>query len=99
MNTNAKIFVANLSLGVTEDDLRRVFGAHGTVMEANLLADRVSRQSRGLAFVTMKSSAEAQMAMNRLNGTELDGCALALNLAKPRRARPRVRRRRSAGVR
>ena len=98
MNANAKIFVANLSPNATEDDLRRIFGAHGTVMEADLLTDRVSGLSRGLAFVTMKSGAEAQMAMNGLNGTDLAGCALALNLAKPRQGSLRAARGRRAGV-
>jgi cold-inducible RNA-binding protein len=98
MNANAKIFIANLSPSATEDDLRRVFGAHGTVMEADLLLDRVSGQPRGLAFITMKSGAEAQMAMNGLNGTDLAGWALALNLAKPRRTSLKVGRRRHTGV-
>jgi RNA recognition motif-containing protein len=88
MSMNSKIFVANLSRGVTEEDLRRVFGAHGIVSEASVLMDRVSGQSRGLAFVTMRSGAEAQMAMDRLNATILEGRALVLNSAKPRRVNP-----------
>jgi RNA recognition motif-containing protein len=97
MNANAKIFVANLSPSATEDDLRRVFGAYGTVSEVNLLSDRVSGQSRGLAFVTMESGAEAQMAMDRLNATVLEGRALVLNSAKPRRGNPQANQRRCAG--
>ena len=97
MNANPKIFVANLSPAVTEDNLRRVFGVHGTVMEASLLRDRVSGQSRGLAFVTMKSSAEAQLAMDGLNARALDGCPLVLNSAKPRRGSAGPGRRRRAG--
>ena len=99
MNANAKIFVANLSPGVTEMDLRRVFGAHGTVSEASLLTDRVSGQSRGLAFITMRSGAEAQMAMDRLNATPMEGRALVLNSAKPRPGNPGANRRRRAGAR
>jgi RNA recognition motif-containing protein len=102
MNGNPKIFVANLSLGVREEELRGAFGAHGTVVEVNLMMDRVSGLSRGFAFVTMGSAAEAQQAMNGLNGKMLDGCALAVNLAKPRRERrgqSPLRRRRSGGHR
>ena len=99
MSTNAKIFVANLSLGVNEVELRRVSGAHGTVREVNLLTDRVSGQPRGLAFVTMESGAEAQMAMDRLNATILEGPALVLNSAKPRRGNPGTNKRRCAGGR
>lgn len=82
-----QIFLANLSPRVTEDHLRSLFAVHGTVMEVTLLRDRVSGQFRGLAFVTMSSGAEAQAAMNQLNATELHGCALVLNAAKPRRQR------------
>ncbi len=99
MNMNAKIFVANLSQSVTEGDLRRVFAVHGRVMEANLVLDRVSGQSRGLAFVTMNSGAEAQQAMDSLNATILEGRALVLNSAKPRRGNPGANQRRSAGGR
>ncbi len=99
MSANAKIFVANLSPSVTEAELGRVFEAHGTVREINLLTDRVSGQSRGLAFVTMESGAEAQMAMDKLNATVLEGRALVLNSAKARRGDPRANQRRCAGGR
>jgi RNA recognition motif-containing protein len=94
MDATAQIFVANLSPGVTEDNLRSVFGMHGTVAEVNLLTDQVSGQSRGVAFVTMNSGAEAQAAMNALNATELGGRPLVLNAAKPRRGSPKPDRRR-----
>jgi RNA recognition motif-containing protein len=99
MEANAKIFAANLSPAVTEEELRRVFGAHGTVMEVSLLTDRVSGQSRGLAFVTMKSGTEAQKAMDRLNAMVVEGRALVLNAAKPRRASLGGNQRRCAGRR
>jgi len=91
MNATAQIFVANLAPGVTEAELRRLFGEHGTVSEINLLTNHVSGESRGMAFVAMKSHAEAQTAMNRLNGAVLAGHALVLNAAKPRRASPEVK--------
>jgi RNA recognition motif-containing protein len=99
MNDTAKIFVANLALGVTEEALRRVFSAYGTVAEVNLIMDRVSGLSRGLAFVTMESGAAAQMVMDRLNATILEGRALVLNSAKPRRGHPGPKRRRVRGRR
>jgi len=97
MNVNTKIVVANLSPAVTEAELQRVFEAHGTVREVNLLMDRVSGQSRGLAFVTMESGAEAQAAMNRLNASVLEGRTLVLNSAKPRRENRGARQRRPGG--
>jgi RNA recognition motif-containing protein len=99
MNGSAQIFVANLSPSVTDAELGRVFGAYGRVSEVNLLSDRVSGQSRGLAFVTMESEAQAQTAMDRLNATVLGGRALVLNLAKPRRSNSQAHPRRRAGGR
>ena len=83
-----KLFVGNLSFKTTENDLQDAFAAHGTVVEANLMMDRVTGRPRGFAFVTMSSPEEAQKAITALNGKEMDGRALTVNVARPREERP-----------
>jgi cold-inducible RNA-binding protein len=85
---SAKLFVGNLSFNVTENDLQDTFAAHGTVVEANLMMDRATGRPRGFAFVTMGSPEEAQKAIDALNGKELAGRALTVNIARPREERP-----------
>ena len=82
-----KLFVGNLSFNTTENDLNDAFAAHGTVTEANLMMDRTTGRPRGFGFVTMSSAEEAGKAMEALNGRELDGRALTVNVAKPREER------------
>ena len=84
---SAKLFVGNLSFNITENDLQDAFAAHGTVIEANLMMDRATNRPRGFAFVTMSSADEAQKAIAGLNGKEIDGRALTVNVAKPREER------------
>ena len=83
-----KLFVGNLSFNTTENDLNDAFAAFGTVTEANLMMDRTTNRPRGFGFVTMSSAEEAQKAIEGLNGKELDGRALTVNVAKPREERP-----------
>ena len=82
--SNTKLFVGNLSFNTTENDLRDMFAAHGTVMEANLMMDRMSGRPRGFGFVTMSSDEEAQKAIEALNGSSVDGRNLTVNVARPR---------------
>jgi RNA recognition motif-containing protein len=82
-----KLFVGNLSFNTTENDLQDAFAAHGTVMEANLMMDRMSGKPRGFGFVTMSSPEEAQKAIDALHGKEVDGRALTVNVARPREER------------
>jgi RNA recognition motif-containing protein len=84
---SAKLFVGNLSFDLTENDLQDAFAAHGTVVEANLMMDRETGRPRGFGFITMSPPAEAQKAMDALNGKELSGRALTVNLARPREER------------
>jgi RNA recognition motif-containing protein len=84
---SAKLFVGNLSFNITENDLQDAFAAHGTVTEANLMMDRTTNRPRGFGFVTMSSAEEAQKAIDALNGKEMDGRALTVNVAKPREER------------
>jgi cold-inducible RNA-binding protein len=82
-----KLFVGNLSFNTTENDLQDMFAAHGTVVEANLMVDRVSGRPRGFGFVTMGSPEEAQKAIEALNGASVDGRNLTVNVARPREER------------
>ena len=83
-----KLFVGNLSFNTTENDLQDAFAAHGTVVEANLMMDRVSGRPRGFGFVTMSTPEEAQKAVAALHGQQLDGRALTVNIARPKEERP-----------
>ena len=83
-----KLFVGNLSFDTTENDLNDAIAAHGTVMETNLLMDRETGRPRGFGFITMNSPEEAQKAIAALNGSQLGGRALTVNVAKPREERP-----------
>src|ERR671925_2319696 len=84
---SAKLFVGNISFNTTENDLQDAFAAHGTVVEANLMMDRATGKPRGFGFVTMSTPEEAQKAIQALNGAELDGRALTVNIARPREER------------
>src|SRR5580700_10106643 len=84
---NNKLFVGNLSFDTTENDLQDAFAAHGTVTEANLMMDRATNRPRGFGFVTMSTAEEAQKAIDALNGKELGGRALTVNVARPREER------------
>jgi RNA recognition motif-containing protein len=85
---NNKLFVGNLSFNTTENELQDAFAAHGTVTEANLVMDRTTNRPRGFAFVTMSSDEEAQKAIAAMNGVELSGRAITVNVARPREERP-----------
>ncbi len=85
---NTKLFVGNLSFNTTENDLHDAFAAHGTVVEANLMVDRMSGRPRGFGFVTMSTPEEAQKAITAMNGASLDGRALTVNIARPKEDRP-----------
>jgi RNA recognition motif-containing protein len=84
---SAKLFVGNLSFNMTENDLHDTFAAHGTVVEANLMMDRATGRPRGFGFVTMSTPEEAQKAIEALNGKEVGGRALTVNIARPREER------------
>ncbi len=82
-----KLFVGNLSFDTTENDLQDAFAAFGTVSETNLMMDRATGRSRGFGFVTLSTPEEAQKAIEGLNGKELHGRALTVNVARPREER------------
>jgi RNA recognition motif-containing protein len=83
-----KLFVGNLSFNTTENALQDAFAAYGTVTETNLMMDRMTNRPRGFGFVTMSTADEAQKAIAAMNGAQLDGRALTVNIARPREDRP-----------
>src|SRR3954467_5953739 len=85
----SKLYVGNLSYDTTGSDLEQLFGQHGTVNSAEVIADRETGRSKGFGFVQMGSDQEAQAAIAALNGQEVDGRALTVNEAKPKEDRPR----------
>ena len=86
MNSN-KLYVGGLPYSVNEDQLRDLFVAHGTVESATVIMDRMSGRSKGFGFVEMSSQEEAQAAIDKLNGTDLEGRNITVNEAKPREPR------------
>ncbi|MBZ5632160.1 MAG: RNA-binding protein [Acidobacteriia bacterium] len=78
------IFVGNLSFGATESSVRSLFEAYGTVDRVSIVTDRDTGQARGFGFVEMSVNAEADRAINELNGRELDGRAMNVNEARPK---------------
>jgi cold-inducible RNA-binding protein len=86
---STKLFVGNLSFNTTENDLQDAFAAHGTVSSVDLIQDKFTGKSRGFAFVTMGSPAEAEAAIAGLHGRNLGGRDLTVNIARPREERPR----------
>jgi len=79
------IFVGNLPFSASGADLERLFGEYGTIESAAVINDRETGRSRGFGFVEMPNAAEGNKAIQELNGYELDGRALTVNEARPRR--------------
>src|ERR1700761_3768505 len=82
-----KLYVGNLSFQTTEQDLRDLFGQHGTVTDAVMMMDRETGRPRGFGFVTMSSNDEGQKAIEAINGQNHDGRDLTVNEARPMEAR------------
>jgi RNA recognition motif-containing protein len=83
-----KLYVGNLAYSVRDDDLQEAFAQFGTVSSAKVMMDRDTGRSKGFGFVEMGSDAEAQAAINGMNGQALDGRAVVVNEARPREERP-----------
>ena len=83
-----KLYVGNLAYSVRDDSLLQAFAQFGTVTSAKVMMDRETGRSKGFGFVEMASDAEAQAAINGMNGQPLEGRALIVNIARPREERP-----------
>jgi RNA recognition motif-containing protein len=84
---STKLFVGNLDFKVTQTELQDAFAAYGTVLEATVVTDRATGRPRGFGFVTMNSPEEAQSAIAGLNGKDMGGRNLNVNVARPREER------------
>jgi len=82
-----KLYVGNLTYNVNESDLEALFSEFGTVQSAQIIVDRDTNRSKGFGFVEMGSDAEAQAAIQGLNGHDHEGRNLTVNEAKPREPR------------
>ena len=78
-----RLYVGNLPYSVTEQGLTDKFGAFGTVESVTLITDRDSGRSKGFGFVEMATDAEAQKAIEEINGTDYDGRPVTVNEARP----------------
>jgi RNA recognition motif-containing protein len=87
MSDNNKLYVGNLPFASTAQDLEALFGQVGTVSVVEIIFDKFTGRSRGFAFVTMGSDEEAQKGVEKFHGYELEGRALAVNIARPREER------------
>jgi hypothetical protein len=83
-----KLYVGNLPYSVRDNDLEQAFGAFGSVSSAKVMMERDTGRSKGFGFVEMGSDAEAQAAINGMNGQSLGGRAIVVNEARPMEARP-----------
>ncbi len=83
-----KLYVGNLAYSVRDDSLQQAFAQFGTVTSAKVMMDRETGRSKGFGFVEMGSDAEAQAAINGMNGQPLEGRAIVVNEARPREERP-----------
>ncbi|MBL8289426.1 MAG: RNA-binding protein [Rubrivivax sp.] len=83
-----KLYVGNLAYSVRDDSLQQAFAQFGTVTSAKVMMDRETGRSKGFGFVEMGSDAEAQAAINGMNGQALEGRAIVVNEARPREERP-----------
>ncbi len=83
-----KLYVGNLAYSVRDDSLLQAFSQYGNVASAKVMMDRETGRSKGFGFVEMGSDAEAQAAINGMNGQPIDGRAVVVNEARPREERP-----------
>jgi RNA recognition motif-containing protein len=80
----SKLYVGNLTFGVTDSELQDLFEPHGNVRSAQVIMDRETGRSKGFGFVEMINDADAQAAIQALNGKEMSGRALTVNEARPK---------------
>ncbi len=83
----ARIYVGNLNYRTDEQSLRDTFGEFGEVTDVHIVTDRETGRSRGFAFVEMPDDSEANKAIEELNGKDVEGRSLTVNVARPRESR------------
>ncbi|MCU0848473.1 MAG: RNA-binding protein [Spirochaetes bacterium] len=83
------IYVGNLSYKMTDEDLEKLFKAFGSVSESKIVIDRETGRSKGFGFVEMPNQSEGDEAIKELDGKEIEGRNIKVNVAKPKEDRPR----------
>lgn len=83
------IYVGNLSYGMTDADLEKLFSKFGAVSDSKIITDRETGRSKGFGFVEMPNQAEGEEAIKQLDGKEVEGRNIKVNVAKPKEDRPR----------
>ena len=83
-----KLYVGNLPYSFRDEDLQQAFAAHGSVTSAKVMMERDTGRSKGFGFVEMGNDAEAQTAINAMNGQQFGGRGLVVNEARPMEPRP-----------
>lgn len=82
-----KLYVGNLAHEIDDGELQEIFQSHGSVASAKVIVDRDTMRSRGFGFVEMGSEEEAQSAIEALDGQEVKGRPLTVNIARPKENR------------
>jgi RNA recognition motif-containing protein len=83
-----KLYVGNLSYSITDESLAEMFTSYGEVTEAKVISDKFSGRSKGFGFVTMADEKAAEKAIAEMNGKEVDGRAIVVNVSRPKEPRP-----------
>lgn len=89
-NTESKLFVGGLAWATTDEGLKAAFAECGTVEKAEVVRDRMSGRSKGFGFVVMSTPEEAQAAIAKYNGQQLDGRQVTVNVARPKTDKPQA---------
>ncbi|MFN0065264.1 MAG: RNA recognition motif domain-containing protein [Chlamydiales bacterium] len=82
-----RLYVGNLSHDINDEELKNIFGSHGSVVSARVITDRETRRSKGFGFVEMETAEEAQAAIEALHSKEVHGRPLTVNVARPKEER------------
>jgi len=91
--TSNKVYVGNLPWSVDDGKLKELFSEYGEVEEASVVKEKFSHRSKGFGFVTFKAEDSAKTAVSKMNGKEIEGRALKVDIANPMEARERPPRR------
>ena len=87
MEEKNKLYVGNLPYTVTDENLKEMFSSLGEVTESAVISDKFSNRSKGFGFVTFADEASAEKAVKEMNGKDVEGRALVVNVARPMRER------------
>jgi RNA recognition motif-containing protein len=82
-----KLYVGNLSYGTNDESLGQLFAEFGEVVEAKVITDKFSGRSKGFGFVTMKDEETAKKAIDAVNGKEIEGRSIVVNVSRPKEPR------------